>query len=104
MLVFTDPELTVLPCKTLSRTETPGLPWRHNSRKKPSRVPTFLPASSRMISPAASPEALAGRRARTVEAMAKAGLDGMLLFRQESLYYLTGCEPLSSAGLDFLAG
>ncbi len=39
-----------------------------------------------------SPEELAGRRARTVEAMAQAGLDGMLLFRQESLYYLTGYD------------
>ena len=39
-----------------------------------------------------SPEALAGRRARTVEAMAQAGLDGMLLFRQESMYYLTGYD------------
>jgi len=39
-----------------------------------------------------SPEELAGRRARTVEAMAQAGLDGMLLFRQESMYYLTGYD------------
>jgi len=39
-----------------------------------------------------SREELAGRRARTVEAMAQAGLDGMLLFRQESMYYLTGYD------------
>jgi Xaa-Pro dipeptidase len=39
-----------------------------------------------------SSEELAGRRARTVEAMAQAGLDGMLLFRQESMYYLTGYD------------
>ena len=39
-----------------------------------------------------SPEELAGRRARTVEAMERAGLDGMLLFRQESMYYLTGYD------------
>ena len=50
------------------------------------------------------PEELAGRRARTVESMAKAGLDGMPLFRPESLYYLTGAEPLSAAGFDFVAG
>ncbi len=39
-----------------------------------------------------SPEELAGRRARTIDAMAQAGLDGMLLFRQESMYYLTGYD------------
>ncbi|MHA1153046.1 MAG: M24 family metallopeptidase [Alphaproteobacteria bacterium] len=39
-----------------------------------------------------SPEELAGRRARTIEAMERAGLDGMLLFRQESMYYLTGYD------------
>ena len=39
-----------------------------------------------------SPEELAGRRARTVDAMAQAGLDGMMLFRQESMYYLTGYD------------
>ena len=39
-----------------------------------------------------SPEELAERRARTVEAMERAGLDGMLLFRQESMYYLTGYD------------
>jgi Xaa-Pro dipeptidase len=35
---------------------------------------------------------LADRRARTVEAMERDGLDGMLLFRQESMYYLTGYD------------
>lgn len=39
-----------------------------------------------------SEEELAARRARTCEAMAQAGLDGMLLFRQESMYYLTGYD------------
>ena len=39
-----------------------------------------------------SPEELAGRRARSVEAMAQEDLDGMLLFRQESMYYLTGYD------------
>lgn len=33
-----------------------------------------------------------GRRDRTCAAMADAGLDGMLLFRQESMYYLTGYD------------
>ncbi len=33
-----------------------------------------------------------GRRARACAAMAERGLDGMLLFRQESLYYLTGFD------------
>ncbi len=33
-----------------------------------------------------------GRRDRTCAAMAEAGLDGMLLFRQESMYYLTGYD------------
>jgi len=35
---------------------------------------------------------LADRRARAVEAMERDGLDGMLLFRQESMYYLTGYD------------
>jgi Xaa-Pro dipeptidase len=39
-----------------------------------------------------SPEEFAGRRAHTIEAMALADLDGMLLFRQESMYYLTGYD------------
>ncbi len=33
-----------------------------------------------------------GRRDRTCAAMTDAGLDGMLLFRQESMYYLTGYD------------
>lgn len=37
-------------------------------------------------------EELARRRARTCAAMAEAGLDGLLLFRQESMYYLTGYD------------
>lgn len=39
-----------------------------------------------------SEQELAARRARTCEAMVQAGLDGMLLFRQESMYYLTGYD------------
>jgi Xaa-Pro dipeptidase len=35
---------------------------------------------------------LAGRRKRTCEAMVKRGLDGLLMFRQESMYYLTGYD------------
>ncbi|MCP5367588.1 MAG: aminopeptidase P family protein [Hyphomicrobiales bacterium] len=35
---------------------------------------------------------LAARRDRACAAMAAAGLDGMLLFRQESMYYLTGYD------------
>jgi Xaa-Pro dipeptidase len=35
---------------------------------------------------------LAERRRRTIEAMAKRGLDGLLIFRQESMYYLTGYD------------
>lgn len=39
------------------------------------------------------PEAeLAERRRRTCDAMAEAGLDGMLIFRQESMFYLTGYD------------
>jgi Xaa-Pro dipeptidase len=37
-------------------------------------------------------EELADRRRRTCAAMAADGLDGMLLFRQESMYYLTGYD------------
>lgn len=39
-----------------------------------------------------SAEELAGRRQRTIAAMAAAGLDGLLMFRQESMYYLTGYD------------
>ncbi|MDJ0893683.1 MAG: Xaa-Pro peptidase family protein [Alphaproteobacteria bacterium] len=37
-------------------------------------------------------EELAQRRTRTTEALAAAGLDGLLMFRQESMYYLTGYD------------
>ena len=35
---------------------------------------------------------LAGRRARACAAMTAGGLDGLLMFRQESMYYLTGYD------------
>ncbi len=35
---------------------------------------------------------LAGRRDRTCRLLADAGLDGLLMFRQESMYYLTGYD------------
>ena len=38
------------------------------------------------------PEEYAARRARTCREMARQGLEGLLLFRQESLYYLTGFD------------
>ncbi|MEM7443648.1 MAG: Xaa-Pro peptidase family protein [Pseudomonadota bacterium] len=37
-------------------------------------------------------EELAARRARTCQTMTEQGFDGLLLFRQESLYYLTGYD------------
>ena len=37
-------------------------------------------------------EELAGRRAASIAAMQKRGLDGLLMFRQESMYYLTGYD------------
>ncbi len=39
-----------------------------------------------------SEEELAERRARVGAAMAARGLDGLLMFRQESMYYLTGYD------------
>ena len=39
-----------------------------------------------------SGEELAGRRAHAVASMADRGLDGLLMFRQESMYYLTGYD------------
>jgi Xaa-Pro dipeptidase len=39
-----------------------------------------------------SKDELANRRARTCEALAQKGLDGLLMFRQESMYYLTGYD------------
>src|SRR6185437_15623494 len=37
-------------------------------------------------------EELAGRRAKAIAALEAAGLDGLLMFRQESMYYLTGYD------------
>src|SRR5690242_20539651 len=37
-------------------------------------------------------EEFAGRRAAAIRAMAADGLDGLLMFRQESMYYLTGYD------------
>jgi len=37
-------------------------------------------------------EELAGRRQAAVRALAERGLDGLLMFRQESMYYLTGYD------------
>jgi len=39
-----------------------------------------------------SKEELAARRAASVKAMQQRGLDGLLMFRQESMYYLTGYD------------
>jgi Xaa-Pro dipeptidase len=40
------------------------------------------------------PEELAARRRRTVASLREQGLDGLLLFRQESMYYLTGYDSM----------
>jgi Xaa-Pro dipeptidase len=37
-------------------------------------------------------EELAARRKSASEELARRGLDGLLMFRQESMYYLTGCD------------
>jgi Xaa-Pro dipeptidase len=37
-------------------------------------------------------EEFAARQRRAREEIAKAGLDGLLIFRQESMYYLTGYD------------
>ena len=39
-----------------------------------------------------SPEEMAGRRERTATAIRDAGLDGLLCFKQESMYWLTGYD------------
>src|SRR6266478_7504981 len=39
-----------------------------------------------------SREELAGRQAAACGALQKRGLDGLLMFRQESMYYLTGYD------------
>ncbi|MSO71936.1 MAG: aminopeptidase P family protein [Alphaproteobacteria bacterium] len=39
-----------------------------------------------------TPEELAERRRRTIALMVEAGLDGLLMFRQESMFYLTGYD------------
>ena len=44
-----------------------------------------------------SPEEMASRRARTVTAIADRDLDGLLLFKQESMYWLTGYDTFGFA-------
>ena len=44
-----------------------------------------------------APEEMAERRERAIAAMVGCGLDGLLLFRQESLYYLTGHDSFGYA-------
>jgi Xaa-Pro dipeptidase len=39
-----------------------------------------------------TPDELATRRATAIVAMNEAGLDGLLMFRQESMYYLSGYD------------
>ena len=39
-----------------------------------------------------SSEEFAARRANVLAAMAQANLDGLLMFKQESMYYLTGYD------------
>jgi Xaa-Pro dipeptidase len=39
-----------------------------------------------------TPDEFAGRRARAIAAIEREGLDGLLMFRQESMYYLTGYD------------
>ena len=41
-----------------------------------------------------SEEELAGRRQKAIAAMETQGLDGLLMFRQESMYYLTGYDTM----------
>ena len=41
-----------------------------------------------------TPEELAERRAKAIDKMTAASLDGMLIFRQESMYYLTGFDSI----------
>ncbi|MSO93064.1 MAG: aminopeptidase P family protein [Rhodospirillales bacterium] len=48
-------------------------------------------------------EELAGRRARAIEAMRRQGLDGLLMFRQESMYYLTGYDTFGFVFFQCLA-
>ena len=38
------------------------------------------------------PAELAGRQAAAIAAMERAGLDALLIFRQESMYWLTGYD------------
>ena len=39
-----------------------------------------------------SAEEMSARRARAADAINSAGLDGLLIFKQESMYYLTGYD------------
>jgi len=43
-------------------------------------------------------EEFADRQTRTRAEMAKAGLDGLLIFRQESMYWLTGYDTIARSG------
>jgi len=46
------------------------------------------------MSPHFSPNEFEERQRRTVKALIARNLDGLLLFRQESMYYLTGFDPM----------
>ena len=39
-----------------------------------------------------SPEEMQARRTRTASALVEGGLDGLLMFKQESMYYLSGYD------------
>ena len=39
-----------------------------------------------------SPEEMQARRARAAAALVEGGLDALLMFKQESMYYLTGYD------------
>ncbi len=49
-------------------------------------------------------EELDARRDRTLAAMAEAGLDALLCFKQESMYWLTGYDSFGFCFFQCLAG
>src|SRR5262249_37518380 len=83
---------TVRPAGSTRGAPTGGPP---SSRSSPAPASSAPPSPTSAPDPGAphfTPRELADRRRRACVRMTEQGLDGLLLFRQESMYYLTGYD------------
>src|SRR5262249_42231612 len=67
-------------------------PERAESSSGTSRRARLTPSEDPLVPLHFTRDEYAQRRAAAISAMGKAGLDGLLMFRQESMYYLTGYD------------